>query len=241
MVATVNWTPYYHSVNVLKEMDVAPELLVLCQEPDNLYKHILTIREKSHYLKCYALMDILKNAFIVRAPLDLKLSFDRENNWLSVEGIDQKFYDGFVVNRVGTYGENDPPLVSLFPRYIFYSDTPVQLMSLPLPIIGEPENTRLIVGGFDISKWIRPVEWAFEFVDEKKEVVLKRGDPLFMLMFTTPDNELVKLNRVPFDPELMQISGACARVKTKIRNVPLKKCYEMAESFVSAWRKYRRR
>jgi hypothetical protein len=207
--------------------------------PEELYSYIREKREESRYLQCYALIDLLKSAYIIKAPLDMTINFTRENNWLSVKGVTQNFYDSFIINRVDQYSKNDPPIVSAPPGYVFYSDVPVEMSLMPLMLVDNPANTRTIPGKFDISKWIRPIDWAFEIVDEHKEIKIKRGDPLFMILFNAPKNEKIVLERVPYTEELRNVIASCVGVKNFMMRVPLQKCYGMAENFLATWRKYR--
>lgn len=238
MPTIINWAACPHKGGAFESQH--HELQILFQEPENLFVKLRASRAESKYLKCYALLDILKNTYIVTAPLDLTIKYDRENKWLSVDGVDQQLYESNFLNRAGDFSETDPALVTCPPRYIFYSDTPVKMTIWPTPFFGEIENTRVVVGGFDIYKWVRPIDWTFEIVDDKKEVVIKRGDPLFAVNFSTFDNSKVELNRVPYDSELHNIASSCVSLKRLIKQVPLKKCYEMAESFITMWRRHRK-
>lgn len=237
MSTVINWTtaPFTKGAFAARRF----ELEIIFQEPKNLFRLLRASREKSEYLKCHALIDQLKNTYIITAPLDMVIRYDRDKSWLSIDGIDQKLYDDNVLNRGTQFSENDPVLISCFPRYIFYSDSPVKMSVWPTPLLGEVENTRVVVGGFDISKWIRPIDWTFEIVDDKKEVVIKQGDPLFAVHFAASDDSAVVLNRVPFTEDIYNVSMGCSRVKSLIKNLPLKKCYELADSFLTVWRKYR--
>ncbi len=241
MTVVVNWAVFNHPRHI-KLGNFAHETLgIITEPPENFYTHIKSNRERSDYLKCYAFIDYFKNAYIIKAPLDLKMKLNRRDNWLSVEGVDQEYYDAFIGNRAGDSSPNDPPMLSVYPKYVFYSDVSVEITSLPLPLIDGIKNTRLVPGRFNISKWVRPIDWTFEIEDPEKEIIVKRGDPLFMVVFDTPKNKKVVLNRVPCDNELLKVVSACTGVKAKIKNVPLQKCYEMAESYLAMWRKYLRR
>jgi hypothetical protein len=38
-------------------------------------------------------------------------------------------------------------------------------------------------GRFPIHAWVRPLMWAFEWHDTTKDLIVKRGDPLFYVQF----------------------------------------------------------
>jgi hypothetical protein len=52
----------------------------------------------------------------------------------------------------------------------------------------------VIGGSYNIHSWIRSISWGFVFNDTKKKLVIKRGDPLCYVKFTTPKlNSFVQL------------------------------------------------
>lgn len=234
-MAVVNWAVHAQSAKGMDEKSTALELITF--EPENFYSYISSVRQESNYLKCYAFIEVVKNCYIIRAPLDMELSYDRSKNWLSVNNISQDIYDRHFVFRTGEFGKNDPPLVTALPRYVFYSDLPVQMTILPLPFALGPNNASVVVGGFDISRWVRPIDWTFEFVDENKPISVKRGDPLFMVSFAPADGSKVSLNRVEYSFSVSKVIAACTSLKTYVLKVPLQKCYEMAEKFLPIWRR----
>ncbi|TQR62780.1 hypothetical protein E2K52_08805 [Acinetobacter sp. RF14B] len=67
-------------------------------------------------------------------------------------------------------------------------------------------------GRFPIHIWPRPLMWAFEWHDTSKDLILKRGEPLFYCQFDGFDpSRTIKLIQAEKTPELMsymdQISG----------------------------------
>jgi len=94
-------------------------------------------------------------------------------------------------------------------------------------------NLMSIPGTFNISKWIRCIDFSAEIKDEKKPVKIKKGDVLFYVRFKTKDDSKVELERVPYTVELKYATTACFSVKNHIKNLPLKILYKMAEPFLS--------
>ena len=77
----------------------------------------------------------------------------------------------------------------------------------------EPLPGLTVTGRFPISLWPRPLMWAFEWHDTTRELVLRRGEPLFHVGFEgeRPDRP-VQLVEASLTPEvrayLDHISGA---------------------------------
>jgi hypothetical protein len=87
--------------------------------------------------------------------------------------------------------------------YVFLSDDPLYINQLP-PFLDFGPNYRpgvQINGRFPIDIWPRALMWAFEWYDITKDLILKRGEPLFYITFEGPDPaapvRLVEAQRTP--------------------------------------------
>jgi hypothetical protein len=94
-------------------------------------------------------------------------------------------------------------------------------------------NLMLIPGTYNISKWIRAVDFSVEVKDDKQPIIIKKDDVLFYVKFRTKDESKIELERVPMSNELRDAMLSCVFVKNHITNLPLKTLYKMAESFMS--------
>ena len=174
--------------------------------------------------RCPAVINMESRFFQVACPFDLHIGFGRDKDGRAV-----------LINRAGPGGgvrgnklaevivlvpENewrypDRPTIQLKLPYIFISDEPVYLTQLDafahyrkVPLPGT-----IFGGRFPINLWPRPLMWAMEWHETAQDLILKRGDPLFYLLFECdhPDRSitLVEAERTP---ALMQyiahISGA---------------------------------
>ena len=175
-------------------------------------KYIRKITNKTgarfKFANCPATVQFNQNLYVVRAPIDLSLRIEppteRGGLWnlipTDLNSIDpaalkravafEPFPDGYV--------DADKPVIQIRTSYCFYADQPVTMQLLP--VINEPIHRpgTTICGEFDIHAWQRSIQWGFEWWDTSKELVIKRGDPLFYLKFVVHDNpaEKVKLVRL---------------------------------------------
>jgi hypothetical protein len=108
----------------------------------------------------------------------------------------------------------DRPTIQMLLPYCFIADEPVYMTqlgtfahyrrdSLPGTIFG---------GRFPVSVWPRPLMWAFEWHEPDRDIVLKRGEPLFYVQFEAQGPERpVQLVEAQKTPELLayleKISG----------------------------------
>jgi hypothetical protein len=105
------------------------------------------------------------------------------------------------------------------------------------PVLFTPltKKVKIIPGRFDISKWIRPVEWACEVPNDIDVLPITEGDPIFCVRFVTENNALVKLTRVQQTDELLSMSRACTGVKVFKPGLKLPQAYELAKDYITAW------
>jgi len=232
--AEVFWTPWFFP----KGFDDPGRhpLEMLMQTPRSALSMLQAHRSGNEYLKCPAVTDALKNVFIVQAPFDLNIFYDASSNRVSIDSFNQDFFDHFIHFRKRPH--HHPPTLSIPPFVLFYSNDPVLAISQDVPILScdATRNTRHIIGQYDISKWIRPVDWSFE-LSLGNEVRIKRGDPLFSLKFQTQNNKPIKLTRVKITKDLYETVQACVRVKHIRQNFKLKEVYDVAKDYLAFWRR----
>jgi hypothetical protein len=85
--------------------------------------------------------------------------------------------------------------------YVFIADEPVYMTQLGAfaHYRKEPLPGTIFGGRFPINLWPRPIMWAFEWHEPERDIVLKRGEPLFYVQFeaTGPERpvQLVEVER----------------------------------------------
>lgn len=206
-----------------------PELEILYFEPEPAYKFLLDKNGTAEYLKCPALPAYLKNTFILRAPMDINLWVD-ENGEFHTDSCSQKFYDDNFWCRKGQSGKH---LVQLPPSILFFTEDGETVIaeSLP-PVLHEVPNALFIPGSFDISKWVRALNFGFEIADVLKPIVVKRGDPLYMVKFICKDDDSVQLERALMNEHIKSMTLACAQLKHITPKINLKTMYGMASNYL---------
>ena len=99
----------------------------------------------------------------------------------------------------------DRPTIQLSLPYIFIADEPVYLTQLApfMHYSRQPMPGTIFGGRFPVNIWPRPLQWAFEWHDLQKPLILKRGEPLFYVLFeTTPQERAVQVVEAQDTPEL---------------------------------------
>jgi hypothetical protein len=165
-------------------------------------------------------------------------TFDSANRVINTDRFGQDFVNFSIKSHWGNLPEGMPPLLQTPPRYIMYSFGDVEVEFTDLPIITSKfsSNVKIIRGAFNISKWYRPLELAFEVVDTSKPVIFEAEEPMCLMRLRTPNNVPVKLTRVEYTPELDARVHACTAVKDKRPGLKLPKLYELASDYLELFK-----
>jgi hypothetical protein len=162
--------------------------------------------------RCPAVIQMESRYFVVNSPYDIRIGFTRDAKGKAV-----------LVNRAGgaspvragklnellslvneaEWRYPDRPTVQMALPYCFIADEPVWLTQLGCfaHYRADPLPGTIFGGRFPVHIWPRPLMWAFEWHDIEKDIVLRRGEPLFYVQFeaTGPDRavQLVEAERTP--------------------------------------------
>lgn len=238
---TVKWFSWgFPPDNGSQEIGSLAYLDTVIFEPEPLIKFITDSRNKNysaqHFTKCYAFLDFCKNAFVIRAPLDLTINIDRNNQYASINNYGQDFFDRCVKVRWNETAPTDRILLTTIPGYVFYADDSLIMESMPLPLTSL-ENILLVPGRYDIGKWVRPVDYSGEVINPNLPITFKRGDPLFIIRFLCSSEQTIELERVERTTRLLNLVDNCTFLKRAIPNLPLHKAYNMFSSVLNTFRK----
>jgi hypothetical protein len=228
----VYWTPYSFCTN---EMFLSIQIEFM--KPVPVIFEISKDRETSDYLKCPAFLDSCKNTFVIKSPWTFKVKVDREKKYVTTT-LPQHIYDGFFINRENQSSQKDPFLITLPPQYVFYSDKDVEMEVIPCFLTSSIENLRVIPGKYNISKWIRPVDFTCEVIDNNKEIIINENDPLFYVRFYSKNDEKITLERVEQTSRLWNTIQTCTKFKKQIpgKIKHFKYLYSRAESFINLFK-----
>ena len=226
----VFWTPFSFENVAMQHLFTAPKPLM----------GLVSIqRQGAPYLKCPAFQETIKNEFVIQAPFDLNITINAEEKAVYTDRFGQEFYNTFIRNRGPEAPSSNPYMVTLPPYYCFYSkdNVSIEVKDTSLLTSGSSSNIKIIPDGLNISKWIRPIEFAVEVIDSTKPIQMRVGEPLFTIKFITPNNVPVKFTRVEETKELRNMMNACTHMKKYLPNLKLDKAYDIAASYLSLFLK----
>lgn len=181
-------------------------------------ERIRSVEVNRHHAKsasrCPAIVNMESRYFMVRVPYDLHLRFVRDEKGTpglrNVTGEASPVRSNVLSKKIHVTSEiewryKDRPTIQVSLPYTFIADEPVYVTQVsafmhytPNPIPGT-----IFGGRFAINNWPRPLMWAFEWHDTKQDLILKRGQPWFYVMFETlPQDRSVSLVEAELTDEL---------------------------------------
>ena len=132
--------------------------------------------------KCPVYNHKQSRTFVATSPIDFSLSIDRSNNKISCSRPELLEYDDDHINSP------KPVFQLVFPKFLFYTeDDNIWFEFNDHPMTALNNNFIAISGWFNLSNWSRTSSTAITLVDEKRYVIIKKGDPLFRVSFYPPN------------------------------------------------------
>jgi hypothetical protein len=162
---------------------------------------------------CPSVLDFDRRHYAINCPIDLHLRLNMAGGALDVTNVLAEksplragvLQQWIVFQPREEWRHPQRPLLQMLTSYVFVSDDPVYVNQYP-PIFHYSGDTRpgiQISGRFPIDIWPRALMWAFEWHDTSKDLILRRGEPLFYVRFEGPDPAAhVRLIEAKKTPEL---------------------------------------
>lgn len=188
---------------------------ILYDPPERLMFRQMNRAHAKSAARCPAVIQMESRYFVVRCPFDLHIGLGKDDKGKPV-----------LINRAGVASPvrgsklgqvltlvNEPewrypdrPTVQLSLPYCFIADEPVYITQLGTfaHYRRDPLPGTIFGGRFPVSVWPRPLMWAFEWHEPERDIILRRGEPLFYVQFEAEGPERpVQLVEAARTPELM--------------------------------------
>ncbi len=150
---------------------------------------------------CPAVNDFEKRCLVVEMPYNLKLRCIKNNDEFSLQAIspgtridEDILRDHVTLMEPNFWRDPSKPVIQIKAPYLTVADEPA-FMTQTGPFLDYKGNRwpgTVVVGRFRFDYWPRTLSWAFEWSDITKDLVLKKGEPWFYLLFehADPDREI---------------------------------------------------
>ena len=162
------------------------------------------------YNRCYAKKQADINTFHVLCPWDIHFKFAIGKSMEKGMYAFDEYTKNLIKVMAIRYQEADQveynnPVVQISLPFTFYTKKTCYLEMRHSYY--SPKHCRTIEAKFDISSWVRPINWSFEIDAFDREIKIKRGDVLCEVAFHKDkvQNITLKENDDP-DPRLVKLS-----------------------------------
>jgi hypothetical protein len=172
--------------------------------------------------RCPGVIQLESRYFMVKCPFDLHIGFGRDDKGKAqlinraggastIRG--NKLGEVLTLVNETEWRYPDRPTIQLSLPYCFIADETVYVTQLSPFLHYRPEALpgTIFGGRFPLNIWPRPLMWAFEWHEPQKDLILRRGEPLFYVQFeaNSPDRPLqvVEAERTPELQKYMEQIG----------------------------------
>lgn len=173
--------------------------------------------------RCPAVIHLESRYFFIKCPFDIQLGFGRDEkgkpHLINRAGVAStiranKLNEVMTLVAEAEWRYPDRPTVQMALPYCFIADELVYITQLAAFAHYRREQLpgTIFGGRFPLNLWPRPLMWAFEWHEPEKDIILRRGEPLFYCQFEAegPDRpvQVVEAERTPELQRYMdQVSG----------------------------------
>jgi hypothetical protein len=146
--------------------------------------------------QCPSVLDFDRRHFVINCPIDVHLRLkltpggvDVTNVLADKSPIRADALQRWIVFQPRHEWRNPQrPVLQMLTAYVFVTDDPLYINQYPPILHHLPDRPGIQISGrFPIDIWPRALQWAFEWHDTTKDLILRRGEPLFYVRFEGPD------------------------------------------------------
>jgi hypothetical protein len=142
---------------------------------------------------CPAVQQFEKRSFFIKSPYTFKIRASKvDEDWTFQPVYPFTQVDNNILKSLlqfqpkSQWRDVNTPVLQLSLPYVFFSDTPAVINQVGIDYASNT-NWSLIQGRFNIYDWQRPINWSIEWRDTNSDLVIKRGQPLFQVLFETKE------------------------------------------------------
>ena len=142
------------------------------------------IIEKGYvYQQCPAFTHKNERTFVGYSPIELVFSIERTSNGPLLSIKDNSMIQFIDIDD--RHINSPMPVFQLYiPKFLFWThDDDVWIEQNDHPMTSLNNNIVGVPAWFNLSNWSRTLSVAFTLVNERKPVIIRKGDPLFRISF----------------------------------------------------------
>jgi hypothetical protein len=205
--------------------------LSLSGKHPTLERQMNTIDENFVFNKCPVVTHKLNRTFVCFSPIDFYVKIDRNNKKIICDYPQLLNFDD---NHL--YGASKPVIQLAFCPLLFWTnESDIWFEFNDYPTTSLYNNFTSINGWFNISNWPRVTSLTAVLVDEKKPIIIKKGDPLFRVSFHSPNlNDGIILKEEKNDKKIKEIYNTMNKNKNSFSGIKsLRKLFYRSETIAT--------
>lgn len=219
----IYWAPWHHpSVYSERHLSYKKKPYWLIEEFNQKNN---TSNKVDNFYKCPAFVNLVKNTLVLSNTSNIDINITADGTIVNNDNEEKSHAPGLF--SIKSPSEVNARTVNYSCNWIFFADKPVDIVSSPAYMhnTGLPACGYYVPGTFDISKWFRPLEFAFQMWPGSTKFKMAEDDPLMYVKFNT--EEKINLQEFYMTPEIYSISNSCVSLKNFSRVKALNKLYEV--------------
>jgi hypothetical protein len=177
---------------------------------------------------CPAVNDFERKTFVVPVPYNIRLRCTRNGDDFMLEAIssgtrldDDLIHDHVVLMEPTFWRDPNNPVLQMKCPYLFICDEEAYMTQCPPFLDYKKDRWPGVVttGRFQFDIWPRVLSWAFEWHELSKDLVLRKGEPWFYVMFEGKNpSEQIELLEAVDTPELQKYKASLEDVVKFVSN-----------------------
>ena len=177
------------------------ESTLLVEPLTNLFSEISNDERFWPYSKCPAAALVLKDTYVVRSPISMRIRRNQDGSFYDINGAPQKVVDNYIREDIWPNKPECSHLIQIgLPSLKLISDEPVDVLQLPPFLHDTPINQyKVLPGSFDVSKWFRDLHLAC-LIRSDQDFIVNKGDPMIYLQFRSLHK--IKLQEFEYTPKI---------------------------------------
>jgi len=180
---TVYWSPWQHK-------DIYDERYNFYKDPEKLLSYVNTFRNNENstdtWYKCRGYMEVAKNTFVLRSPFGVDGKIDHPYIRSLNKDYEIEQFDAKNPSMENAY------TVNFSTNWIFWCEEDLTVTTMNPYIEPSRFNGFYVPGSFNINKWFRPVEGAFQLFPGEDRFTVNPGDPIIYIKFNTDKKVILK-------------------------------------------------
>jgi hypothetical protein len=206
----------------------APKASLIYEKPVSLRSRRVKALSQRAVQACPAVNDFERKTFEIPVPYNIRLRCTKNEKEFMSEAIspgtrldEDLIRDHVFLMEPDFWRDPNIPVLQMKCPYLFICDEEAYLTQSP-PFLDYKRDRwpgLVVTGRFQFDVWPRVLSWAFEWYDLSKDLILRKGEPWFYVMFEgSKPSESIELLEAIDTPDLQKYRASLEDVVKFVSN-----------------------